>query len=130
MGHKTVNIVLILCASSNNGLHLFQISRKYLERFKSYEADTISILIITKGHNSVNIIHVVTVLVLCTLPSHGLHLHPFSRKYLERFKSYGADKIAILNITKGHISINIARGVTVLILFILSNHGLHLYQVS
>ena len=44
----------------------------YHERFKSYGADTISILIITKGHNSINIVRGVTVLILCTLRDNGL----------------------------------------------------------
>ena len=35
----------------------------------------ISILIITKGTNSVNIACGVTVLVLCILPDHGQHLY-------------------------------------------------------
>ena len=39
----------------------------YHERFKSYGADTISILIITKGHNSINIVRGVTVLILCVI---------------------------------------------------------------
>ena len=37
--------------------------------------DTISILIITKGHNSVNTAHGITVLVFRTLSDHGLHLY-------------------------------------------------------
>ena len=40
----------------------------------------------------------------------------FLAKYLVRFKSYGANTISILIITKGHNSKNIARGVTVLVL--------------
>ena len=84
--------------------------------------DTISILIITKGHNSVNIAYVVTILSFCTSSNHSLHLFQVSRIYLERFQSYGVDTISILIITKGHNSVNIAHGVTVLIL--------HLYRVS
>ena len=38
-----------------------------------YGADTISIQVITKEHNSVKIAHGVTVLVLCTLSDHGLY---------------------------------------------------------
>ena len=65
-GHNTWNIergvtVLVFWTSSNHDLHLFQVSPKYLECFKSYWADTISILIITVRHNSVNIVHGVTV---------------------------------------------------------------------
>ena len=36
----------------------------------------ISILIITKGNNSINIGHRVTSLVLCTSSTHGLHFVP------------------------------------------------------
>ena len=35
----------------------------------------ISILIITKGHNSVNIAYGVTVFVLCKFSDHGQHLY-------------------------------------------------------
>ena len=38
--------------------------------------------------------------------------------------------ISILILTKGHNSVNIARGVTVLVLSTSTAHGLHLYQVS
>ena len=37
--------------------------------------DTISILIITMGHNSIDLVHGVTVLVLCISSDHGLHLY-------------------------------------------------------
>ena len=64
-----------------------------------------SILIITKVHNSLNIAHRVIVLVLCTSPYHGLNMYRVREKYLKRFKSYGVDMISILIITKGHKSI-------------------------
>ena len=104
MGHNSVNIVQwsyssFLCTSSVHGLHLHQVSQKYLEQFESDGADTISLLIITKEHNSINIAYGVTVLVLCKPPNHGLHLYQVSPKYLEGFKSYGADTILILIIT-------------------------------
>ena len=35
--------VFVLCISSNHVLHLYQLSRKYLERFQSYGADLILI---------------------------------------------------------------------------------------
>ena len=38
----------------------------------------ISILIITKGQNSVNIARRVIILVLCTSSNHGLHLYHVS----------------------------------------------------
>ena len=45
--------VLVLCTLPEHDLHTYQVSRNYLERFQSYGADTISILIIIMGHNSV-----------------------------------------------------------------------------
>ena len=48
---------------SDQDLFLNFVSWKYLENFKSYGADTISILIITKGHTLVNIAHGVTVFI-------------------------------------------------------------------
>ena len=51
-------------------------------------------IFITKGHYSVKIACGVTVL-LCILSNHGLHLYQVSRKYLERFLSYGADLFVI-----------------------------------
>ena len=62
--------------------------------------DTISILIITKWHNSVNIARRIKVLVLCTLSDHGLHLCQIWRKYLEWFRSYGADRICDAQTTR------------------------------
>ena len=50
-----------------------------------YGPDTILLLIITKGHNSVNAAFGVTVLVCCTLSNHGLHMYQVSWKNLERF---------------------------------------------
>ena len=56
MGHYSVDLVhgvtvIVLCISSDHGLYLYQVSRKYFEWFQSNGADTISILINTKGHN-------------------------------------------------------------------------------
>ena len=69
---------------------------KNIKRFQSYDANTLSILFLTMGHNSLNIIREVTDLVLCTSPNHGLQLYQVSQKYLEGFQSYGADTISIL----------------------------------
>ena len=80
------------------------------------------------GHNSVNI--VISVLALFTLSDHGLYLYQVPPNYLERLMSYRANAMSILIITKENNSINIARGVTVLFLCTLSDHDLHLYQVS
>ena len=55
----------------NHSLHLYQVSRKHRERFQSNGADTISILIITMGYNSLDIVHGVTVVVLCTLSDYS-----------------------------------------------------------
>ena len=60
MTHNSVNIipgvtVLALCTSSDHSIYLYQVLPKYLERLKSYGANTISIQILTKGHNSTNI---------------------------------------------------------------------------
>ena len=88
-----------------------------------------SILIITKGHSSVNIARGVTVLVLCTSSNHGLHLYQVCCKYLGQFKSYGADTISILIITKGIIPQILHVELQFLFLFTSSDHGLLLYQV-
>ena len=82
-GYNSVNkttlgvTVLVLCRLSNDGLHLYQVSCKYLERFQLLN-DTMSILFITKGHNSVNIAHRVLVLVSCISSDHGPHLFQVS----------------------------------------------------
>ena len=47
-------------------------------------------------------------------------------KNIKRFQSYGAERLWILLITKGYISMNIIHEVKVLF----SNQGLHLNQVS
>ena len=52
--------------------------------------DTISKLIFTKEHNSVNITRGVIIIVFCTSSDHGLHLYQVCLKYLERFKSYAS----------------------------------------
>ena len=46
-----------------------------------FRAYTISILNITKGNNSAKIVHGNTVLVLCILFNHGLHLYQVWQKY-------------------------------------------------
>ena len=106
LGHNSINrvhgvVVLILCISSDHGLHLYQVLWKYLERFQSYGADIISILINTKEHDSVKTTHIVTVLVPCRLSNHGLHVYQVSWTYLERFQSYGANTISIFFYYKG-----------------------------
>ena len=56
--------------------------RKNILNGLSYGADIISILIITKGHNSLNIAYGVTFLVHRTLSNHGLHLYHFFENIL------------------------------------------------
>ena len=68
--------VLNLHTLSDHGLHLYQVQQNYLERFQSYRAVMISILIITKGHDSVKIAHGVTIFIPCTSSTHGLHVLP------------------------------------------------------
>ena len=70
-----------------------------------YGVDTLSILIITMGHNSVDLEPGVTVLFLYIPSGWGVHLYQVSRKYLERFQSYVADTISILINTKEHNSV-------------------------
>ena len=62
----TISIIIITMGYNSINLKqfLYQVSCKNLERFRSYGADTISILINTKGHDSVKTIRVVTVVVL------------------------------------------------------------------
>ena len=122
--------VFVLCSLSNHDLHLYQVEQKYLERVQSFGADTISLLIITKGHNSVKIVSGVTIFFICTSSNQDLHLYQVSLKYLELFQSYGEARISVLIITMGRKSLKIVSRITVLVLCTLSNHGLHLYQIS
>ena len=135
MRHNSVYLVqgdtvLVICILSCHGLQLYQVSRKYLEWFQSNGVDTISILIITMRHNSVYLVQGDTVLVICILSGHGLHLYQVSRKYLDWFQSNGVDTISILIITMRHNSVYLVQGDTVLVTCILSGHGFHLYQDS
>ena len=70
------------------------------------------------------------VLVLCTSTDDAWYLYHVSRKYLKGFQSYSADMICILNFTNGYDSVKTVGGVTVLILCILSDDALYVYQVS
>ena len=45
-----------------------------------------SILIIRKRHYSINIVHGVTILVLCILSNHGLHLTKFRENIVNDFR--------------------------------------------
>ena len=58
---------------------------KISEQFLSYRADSISILIIMKGHNSVQNVHGVTILVLYILSNDSIHICTSLVKYLKLF---------------------------------------------
>ena len=47
---------------------------KYLERYQSFRADTISLLTITKGNNSEKNVGEVTIVNLCKSSDHALYL--------------------------------------------------------
>ena len=69
--------VVDLCTSSGHALYFYQVLRNYLKRYRSYRADTISILKITKGNNSAKNVGGVTVVDLCTLSGHALYFTKF-----------------------------------------------------
>ena len=103
-GHNAIKQV----GNVSYSLHIVQSWSTFVPsvmKFQSYGVDTISILIITTGHNSVNLLHGVTVFILCISSDHGLQLCQVSRKYLEWFQCNGVDKISILINTKGHNSV-------------------------
>ena len=54
--------VLFPCTSSDGGLHLYKVSRKYSRWYQSYRADMIFIGKISKGHNSVKNVYGIRVL--------------------------------------------------------------------
>ena len=66
-------MVLYLCTSPDDALYLYQVSRKYLKWFQSYQEDAVCILIFSKGHNSVNSEGGVMPLVLSTLSDDVLY---------------------------------------------------------
>ena len=53
----------------------------------------------------------------------------FGENILNGLKSFGVDMISILIITKGYNSVNIARGVTVLVLCSSSDHGIRIIYI-
>ena len=87
-------MVLNLCTSTDDVLYLYQVSRKYLKRFQSYQEDAVCILKFSKGHNSVNSVGgvMVTVLVLSKFSDSVLYLYQVSSKYLIGFQSYGPEQ--------------------------------------
>ena len=67
-------MVLNLCTSSDDGLYLYQVSRKYLKGFQSYIDDAVCILKFSKEHDSVNSVGDVMILVLSTLSDGVVYL--------------------------------------------------------
>ena len=78
--------VVNLCMSSGYALYFYQVLRNYLKRYQSYRADTISILKITKGNNSIlkitrgiiiyhKNVDGVTVVNLCMSSGHALYFY-------------------------------------------------------
>ena len=61
--------------SLDDALYLYQVSRKYLKGFQSYQEDAVCILKFSKGHNSVNSIGGVMALVLSTFSDDVLYLY-------------------------------------------------------
>ena len=118
--------VVYLCTSSGHALYFYHVLRNYLKRYQSYRADTISILKISKGHNSAKNVGGVTVVYLCTSSGHALYFYHVLRNYLKRYQSYRADTISILKISKGHNSAKNVGGVTVFI----SAHRLVMLYIS
>ena len=68
-------MVLNLYISPDDALYLYQISRKYLKGFQSYQEDAVCILKFSKGHNYVNSVGGVMALVLSTLSDGVLYLY-------------------------------------------------------
>ena len=56
---------------AGHALHLYQVSRNYLEQYQSYRADTISILKITNENNSAKNVCGATVVNLCMSSGHA-----------------------------------------------------------
>ena len=71
-------MVLVLCTSSDNVLYLYQVVSKFLKGFKSYCAETVTIVKFAKGHNSVKNVGGVMVLVLCMSSDDALYLYQVS----------------------------------------------------
>ena len=123
-------IVVYLCTLSGHALYFYQVLWNYLERYRSYRADMISLLKITKGNNFTKNVGWVTIVNLCKLSSHALYLCQVLWNYLKRYQSYKGDTISILKITKGNNSAKNAGGATIVNLCMSSGHALYLCQVS
>ena len=68
-------MVLNFCISPDDAIYLYQVSRKYLKEFQSYCEDVVCILKFSKGHNSVNSVVGVMVLVLSISSVSVLYLY-------------------------------------------------------
>ena len=122
--------VVNLCTLSDHALYFYQVLWNYLKRYQSYRVDTISILKITKGNNSLKNVGGVTVVNLCTSSGHALYFYQVLWHYLKRYQNYRADTISILENTKGNNSAKNAGWVNVVNLCMSSGHVLYLCQVS
>ena len=78
----------LISASSDDALYLYQVSRKYLKGFQGFKEAVICILKFSKGHDSVNSVGGVMVLVLSPLSDSVLYLYQVLSKYLIGFQSY------------------------------------------
>ena len=88
----------------------------------------ISIVIFSKGHNSIKNVGGIIVLVLCTSSDNALYLYQDLCKYLKGLKSYCADTISSVKFGKGHNSVKSVGGVMVLVLCMSCDDDLYLYQ--
>ena len=68
-------MVLNLCISPDDALYLYQVSRKYLRGFQSYQKDAVCIPKFSKGYNSLNSVGGVMALFLSTLSDGVLYLY-------------------------------------------------------
>ena len=92
-GHKSVKIVrgvivLVLCILSNHGLHMYQVKHKYIEWYKSCEAERISTVIKTKVHyffKNVSTVHAVILRPFC---NHDLHCTRFRENILNGLRVF------------------------------------------
>ena len=91
--------------------------------------DTICILKITKGNNSIKNVSGATVVNICMSSGHALYLCQVSYNNLGRYQSHRVAMISILKATKGNYSAKNVGGVTVVNLCTSSGHASYFYQV-
>ena len=126
-----MEIGLVVCTSSDDVLNLYYSYKfvwwKYLKRFESSWADTISILIITKGHNSVNIY------IKFLFPAHCLIMLCICIRFLENilnnFRVMERTWFCDGQSSKGNNSKSIKARVINLALCMSSNVDWNLYEV-